>query len=39
MEVRVAGEGRFVKALAQYNVIFPDLAGIELNGADEWRHG
>jgi hypothetical protein len=26
-------------ALAQYNVIFPDLAGIELNGADEWRHG
>jgi hypothetical protein len=25
-------------ALAQYNVIFPDLAGIELSGADKWQH-
>jgi hypothetical protein len=26
-------------ALAQYNVIFSDLAGIELNEEEEWRHG
>ena len=39
-------DGRFVfsqrtlqTALAQYNVIFSDLAGIELNEEEEWRHG
>jgi type I restriction enzyme M protein len=29
----------FLAALAQYNVIFSDLAGIELNEEEEWRHG
>lgn len=26
-------------ALAQYNVIFPGVTGIEASGADEWQRG